>query len=80
MEYQKIINLLISTPNQPSKTRTKNWSWMTWTYITGIQVKFKTSMMIYDDSDVYMSGTTSVGNTTSQSADAITIIAIKSRI
>ena len=37
-------------------------------------------MMIYDDSDVYMSGTTSVGNTTSQSADATTIIAIKSRI
>ena len=28
-------------------------------YITGIQVKLKTSMMIYDDSDVYMSGNTS---------------------
>ena len=49
-------------------------------YITGIQVKLKTSMMIYDGSDVYMSGNTSVGNTTTQSADAITIIAIKSRI
>ena len=26
MEYQKIINLLDNTPNQPSKFRTKNWS------------------------------------------------------
>ena len=25
MEYQKIINLLDSTPNQPSKFKTKNW-------------------------------------------------------
>ena len=25
MEYQKIINLLDNTPNQPSKSRTKNW-------------------------------------------------------
>ena len=25
MEYQKIINLLNSTPNEPSKFRTKNW-------------------------------------------------------
>ena len=25
MEYQKIINLLDNTPNQPSKFRTKNW-------------------------------------------------------
>ena len=25
MEYQKIINLLENTPNQPSKFRTKNW-------------------------------------------------------
>ena len=24
MEYQKIINLLDNTPNQPSKSRTKN--------------------------------------------------------
>ena len=26
MEYQKIINLLENTPNQPSKYRTKNWA------------------------------------------------------
>ena len=25
MEYQKIINLLDNTPNQPSKFRTKKW-------------------------------------------------------
>ena len=25
MEYQKIINLLDNTPNQPTKLRTKNW-------------------------------------------------------
>ena len=25
MEYQKIINLLENTPNQPSKFKTKNW-------------------------------------------------------
>ena len=25
MEYQKIINLLDNTSNQPSKFRTKNW-------------------------------------------------------
>ena len=25
MEYQKIINLLDKTPNQPTKFRTKNW-------------------------------------------------------
>ena len=25
MEYQKIINLLDNTPNQPNKFRTKSW-------------------------------------------------------
>ena len=25
MEYQKIVNLLINTSNQPSKFRAKNW-------------------------------------------------------
>ena len=25
MEYQKIINLLVNAPNQPSKFRTKTW-------------------------------------------------------
>ena len=26
MEYQKIINLLDNTPNQPPKFKTKNWA------------------------------------------------------
>ena len=25
MEYQKIINLIVNTPNQPSKFKTENW-------------------------------------------------------
>ena len=25
MEYQKLINLLDNTPNQPTKFKTKNW-------------------------------------------------------
>ena len=38
MEYQKIINLLDNTPNQPTKFRTKNWvetnDNVRWTYNT----------------------------------------------
>ena len=38
MEYQKIINLLDNTPNQPTKFRTKNWVGtndnVRWTYNT----------------------------------------------
>ena len=46
MEYQKIINFLDNTLNQPSKFRTKNWveindDWRE-TYNTDNQVKFKT--------------------------------------
>ena len=48
MEYQKIINLLDSTPNQPSKFRTKNWVEINddalETYNTNSQIRFKTSM------------------------------------
>ena len=48
MEYQKIINLLDNTPNQPSKFRTKNWIEINVdsceTYNTNSQIKFKTSM------------------------------------
>ena len=46
MEYQKMINLLDNTPNQPTKFGTKNWveinddSWGT--YNTNSQIKFKT--------------------------------------
>ena len=45
MEYQKIINLLDNLPNQPTKSRTKNWVEINgdsrWTYNTNSQIKFK---------------------------------------
>ena len=66
MEYQKIINLLDNTPNQPTKFRTKNWVEINddsrGTYNTNSQIKFKTSMLrwsLCDYSDAYtlVSGT-----------------------
>ena len=49
MEYQKIINLLDNTPNQPTKFRTKNWvekkDESRGTYNTNNQIRFKTSML-----------------------------------
>ena len=61
MEYQKIINLLDYTPNQPTKFRI-NWIlgwnkwWFTWNNNTNSQIKFKTSMLrlnLHDYSDAY---------------------------
>ena len=61
MEYQKIINLLDNTPNQPTKLRTKNWVEINdeshRVYNTGSQIKFKTSTMrssLWDCSDAYI--------------------------
>ena len=49
MKYQKIINLLDNTPNQPTKLMTKNWVEINddarGTYNTNSQIKFKTSML-----------------------------------
>ena len=49
MEYQKIINLLNNTPNQPSKFRTKNWVEVNdgsgGIYNTDNQIKFKNMML-----------------------------------
>ena len=49
MEYQKIINLLGNTPNQPSRFRTRNWvkinDYSFGTYDTGNLIRFKTSMI-----------------------------------
>ena len=46
MEYQKIINFLDNTPNQPTKFRTKNWveinGALRETYNTNSQIKSKT--------------------------------------
>ena len=49
MEYQKIINLLGNTPNQPTKFRAKKWVEINndarGTYNITSQIKFKTSML-----------------------------------
>ena len=49
MEYQKIINLLDNTPNEPTKFSTKNWVQINTescrTYDNNSQIKFKTSML-----------------------------------
>ena len=61
MEYQRIINLLDNTPDQPSKFRTKNWVNINddsrETYNTNSQMEFKTTMLkssLCDYSDVYI--------------------------
>ena len=61
MEYQKIINLLNNTPNQPTKYRSKNWVEINddiyGTYSTNSQIKLKTSMIrpcLCDYSDAYV--------------------------
>ena len=69
MEYQKIINLLDNTPNQPTKFRTKNWVEINdekrGTYNTNSEIKFKTSMLRlslcdYSDAYIIVSGTITV--------------------
>ena len=49
MEYQKIINLLDNTPNQPAKFGSKNWVEINdesrGTYETNSHIRFKTSML-----------------------------------
>ena len=69
MEYQKVINLLDNTPNQPTKFRAKNWVEMNdeerQTYNTNSQIKFQTSVLsssLCDYSNVYVlvSGTITV--------------------
>ena len=72
MEYQKIINLLGYTPNQPSKNRTKNWVEVNddWRgiYNTNGQIKLKTSMLKsrlcdYTDAYIAIKGTITFLNT-----------------
>ena len=49
MEYQKIMNFLDNTPNQPTKFKSKNWVQITINsrgrYNTNSRIKFKTSML-----------------------------------
>ena len=61
MEYQKMINMLDNTPDQPSKFRTRSWVEINdksrVTYNVCNQVRFKTSMMesnLFDYRDVYI--------------------------
>ena len=61
MEYEKIINLLENTPNQPTKFRTKNWIEINddsrGTHNTNSQIRFKTSMLrssLCDYSEAYI--------------------------
>ena len=72
MEYQKIINLLENTPNEPTKFRTKNWVEKNresrGTYNTNKQIRFKTSMLRtslcdYSDAYILVKGTITVANT-----------------
>ena len=77
MEYQKIINLLDNTPNQPTKFRTKNWGKINddarGTYNTKSQIQFKTSMLKsslcnYSDAYILLSGTIEVLTNTGTAA------------
>ena len=61
MEYQKVMNLLDNTPNQPSKSGKKNWVEINddarGTYRTNSQIKFKNSIVkssCCDYSDAYI--------------------------
>ena len=61
MEYQKILNLLDNTPNQPTKFRAKNWiklnDDLNGKHNTNSQIKLKTSMLrssLFDYGDAYI--------------------------
>ena len=71
MGYQKIINLLDNTPNQPTKFRTKNWVEINGgthrAYGTNSQAKaksmLKSSLCDYSDAYILVRGTITVPNT-----------------
>ena len=79
MEYQKIVNLIDNTSNQPSTFRTKNWVEINdesrGVYNAGSQIKFKTAMLKsslcdYSDAYILVKGTISVNNTAAEGAAA----------
>ena len=79
MEYQKVINLLDNTSNEPSKFRTIYWVEINeesrGTYSINSQIRFKTTMLKsilcdYSDAQVLFKGTTTVNNTAAGSSDA----------
>ena len=72
MEYQKIINMLDNTPNQPTKFRIKSWVEINrgsfGAYKTGGQIKWKTLMLRsslcdYRHAYLLVKGTITVTNT-----------------
>ena len=79
MEYQKIINFLDNTSDQPSKFTTKDWVEINdesrGAYNTNGQIKVKTTMLksrLCDYSDAYIldKEIMTVNNTTAADADA----------
>ena len=76
MEYQKVINLLDDTPNQPYKFTTKNWVEINGDsramYNTNSQIKFKISKLksnlcAYNGAHIFVNGTITI---TGQGDDA----------
>ena len=83
MEYQKVINLLDNTLNQPSKFRTKNWVQLNdesrGTYKKNSQRKFKTkrlksSLCDYSDAYIPVKGRITVNNTAVDGTAALILI------
>ena len=83
MEYQKMINLLENTPNQPSKFRAKNWVEINdeslRTYNVNSQIKFKTWMLKsnlcdYNDVCILVSAIIVVPNTAVAGSEQTIII------
>ena len=77
MEFQKIVNLIDDTSNQPSRFRTRNWVEINdesrGAYNVNSQIKFKTTMLKsslcdYSDAYVLVKGTISVNNTAASGA------------
>ena len=80
MEYQKIINLLDNTQNEPSKLRTRNWVKTNHEsrgrYNKDNQIEFKTSMIRsnfcdYSDACILVSGTITTDEADAEQADEI---------
>ena len=79
MEYQRVINLLDNTSNQPSNFKTKNWVEIRYksreTCNTNSQIKFKTKMLKtglcdYSDAYILVKGNITVNNTAAIGAAA----------
>ena len=69
MQYQKIINLLLNTPNQPCKFKSKKLVQLNGesreTYIENNEIRFKTSLLLsstcnYSDAYILVKGTITV--------------------